>query len=250
MKVPHLMSIRPTEWWLATLNAFSAIMFALEQAKAAQIGVICQSASSVPRFLLARVQLSICFPISLSRIHRTASLYLCPADAFKTFCSNKLKIVTGTSWHFSDISSDMYASWAQESTTKAPHLMSIRPMECWLATLNASSAIMSHALEQINAARTGVICKSASSAPNCLLSRVQLSICHSISLSPIHLTASLYLWFCPPDCFQEIMFEQARTSHSNNLGFFGTYQDWLLRSHPIFRRESWNQHICPLHARK
>ena len=36
-------------------------------------------------------------------------------------------------------------------------------LECWLATLNASSAIMLHALEQINAARIGVICQSASS---------------------------------------------------------------------------------------
>ena len=37
-----------------------------------------------------------------------------------------------------------------------------KALECWLATLNASSAIMSHALEQINAARIGVICQSAS----------------------------------------------------------------------------------------
>ena len=137
--------------------------------------------------------------------------------AFKTFCWNKLGILIGTSWHFSDISSDMYATWAQESTTKVPHLMSIRPMECWLATLNASSAIMSHALEQINAARTGVICKSASSAPNCMLSRVQLSICFPISLSRIHLTDSLYL--CPADCFQDILLEQAGNSHWNKLAF-------------------------------
>ena len=46
---------------------------------------------------------------------------------------------------------------------KVPHLMWIRPMKCWLATLNVSSAIVSHALEQINAAWTGVICLSASS---------------------------------------------------------------------------------------
>ena len=30
-------------------------------------------------------------------------------------------------------------------------------------------------------------------------------------------------------------------------GIFWTYQ---VRSHPIFRQESWNRHICPLHARK
>ena len=37
--------------------------------------------------------------------------------AFKTFCSNKLGILTGTSWHFSDISSDVSAPWAHESTS-------------------------------------------------------------------------------------------------------------------------------------
>ena len=78
---------------------------------------------------------------------------------------------------------------------------------------------MSHALEQINAARIGVICKSASTAPHFLLARVQLSICFPISRSRIHPTASPYL--CLADCFQEMMFEQARTSHSNKLGFFG-----------------------------
>ena len=37
------------------------------------------------------------------------------------------------------------------------------------------------------------------------------------SLSPIHLTASLYL--CPADCFQDILLEQARNSHWNKLAF-------------------------------
>ena len=77
---------------------------------------------------------------------------------------------------------------------------------------------MSHALEQINAARKGVICKSASTAPHFLLARVQLSICFPISRSRIHPTASPYL--CLADCFQEMMFEQARTSHST-WDFFG-----------------------------
>ena len=159
------------------------------------------------------------------------------ARAFQTFLQSEQQLVgllTGTSWNFS---------------MKVPHLISIRPMEGWLATLNASSAIMSHALEQINAARIGVICESASSAPNCLLSRVQLSICFPISLSPIHLTASLYLWYlCHADCFQEIMFEQARTSHSNNLGFFGHIKTdcfvstgkWLFWDLPISVGKSTN----------
>ena len=59
---------------------------------------------------------------------------------------------------------------------KVPHLMSIRPMECWLATQNASSAIMSHVLEQSNAARTGVISQSASS-------KLSASCLHGCSVS-------------------------------------------------------------------
>ena len=59
-----------------------------------------------------------------------------------------------------------------------------KTLECWLATPNASSAIMSHALEQIKAAGIGVICKSASIAPHFLLARVQLSICFSYKSFP------------------------------------------------------------------
>ena len=57
-----------------------------------------------------------------------------------------------------------------------PHLMSIRPMECWLATLNASSPTMAHALEQTKAARIGVICNSASS-------KLSASCLHGYSVS-------------------------------------------------------------------
>ena len=58
---------------------------ALEQVKAAPIGVICNIASIAPHFLLASVQLSICFPTTVvfPRIHLTATLYLCPADCFR-----------------------------------------------------------------------------------------------------------------------------------------------------------------------
>ena len=71
---------------------------------------------------------------------------------------------------------------------KVPHLMSIRPMECWLATQNASSAIMSHALEQINAARTGVISQSASSK----LSASCLNGC-SVSLRNIQGSSTFFI---------------------------------------------------------
>ena len=102
IKVPHLMSIRPMECWLATLNASSAIMYD---------NVTFFARSKNPAYTLA-------------------SLYLCPADCFQ----------------------DILFS----GRVKVPHLISIRPMECWLATLDASSAIMSHALEQTNAARIRV----------------------------------------------------------------------------------------------
>ena len=44
--------------------------------------------------------------------------------------------------------------------------MSIRSMECWLAMLNASSAIMSHALEQIN---TNKSYSNRSHLPKCFI---------------------------------------------------------------------------------
>ena len=89
----------------------------LEQINAARIGVICKSASSAPHFLFARAQFSTCYPISLSRIHRTASLYQCPADCFQELLFEQPGNLTGTSWHFSNISSDISAWWAHESTS-------------------------------------------------------------------------------------------------------------------------------------
>ena len=59
---------------------------------------------------------------------------------------------------------------------EVPHLMSIRSVECWLATLNASSAILSHALEPMKAARIGVIYHSA-------LSKLSTFCLHGYSVS-------------------------------------------------------------------
>ena len=109
------------ECWLATLNASSPTMsHALEQIKAARIGVICQGASSAPHFLLARLQgHSFQFIFQLVFLPYTLQLLsICVLPtAFKTFCSNKLGILTGTSWHFSNISSDISALWSHESTS-------------------------------------------------------------------------------------------------------------------------------------
>ena len=81
------------------------------------------------------------------------------------------------------------------------HLMSywIRTTECWPAKLNASSTTMSHALEQTNATRLGVICQSPSSK---LLTSFQL-IFQSVSPAyTLQLPASCVLHpalkkFCP-----------------------------------------------------
>ena len=66
--------------------------------------------------------------------------------AFKTFCWNKLGILTGTSWHFSNLSSNISAPWAHESTS-----LDINEANGML-TSNAKrifcNAVMSHALEQ------------------------------------------------------------------------------------------------------
>ena len=102
---------------------------------------------------------------------------------------------------------------------KVPHLMSIRPMECWLATPNASSPAMSYALEQTKAARIGVICQGASSAPHFLLARLQgysFQFVFQVVFPALHLAASL---LCSADCFQDILFEQAGNSHWNKLAF-------------------------------
>ena len=83
--------------------------------------------------------------------------------------------------------------------------------------------ITSHALEQIynykccsNRSHLSG-CFKCSSLLVCKARRVQLSTYSPIGLSRIHFADSLY--FCPADCFQEIMFEQAGNSHWHKLAF-------------------------------
>ena len=98
-----------------------------------------------------RVQIPICFPTSSSGIHLTRS----------ASCRLLSRHSAGTSWEFSlkqlGISPTYQVTYLLRGRMKVLHLISMRPKECWLATLNASSAILSHALEQINAARIGVL---------------------------------------------------------------------------------------------
>ena len=132
----------------------------------------CFKRSSLLACKAPRVQLSICFPSSLSSIHLTASPLVS--------CRLLLRQSVWTSWEFSleevGISPTYQMTYLLLGRIKVPHLLSIRTMECWLATLNASSPIMSHALEQINAARIGVICISASS-------KLSVSCLHGYSVS-------------------------------------------------------------------
>ena len=238
MKVPHLMSIRPMECWLATPNASSpAMSYALEQTKAARIGVICQGASSAPHFLLARLQgYSFQFVFQVVFPAYTLQLPSCVLPtAFKTFCSNKLGILTGTSWHsafktfcstklgilsgrrwhFSNVSSDITGPPDHESTSldvnKAHGMLTSHAKRIFSGNVtcfgtNKSCSNRSHL--------SG--CFKCSSLLACKAPRVQLSICFPSSLSRIHLAASL---LCSADCFQDILFEQAGNSHWNKLAF-------------------------------
>ena len=92
---------------------------ALEQVKAARIGVICKSASIAPHFLLERLQrYSFQFVLQDFPTYTLQLPSICVLPtAFKTFCWNKLGILTGTSWKFPDISRDISAPWAHESTS-------------------------------------------------------------------------------------------------------------------------------------
>ena len=91
--------------------------YALQEQKCFSNKSHLKSVSIAPHFLLARVQLSIFFPISLSSIYLATSFYLCPAECFQDILSNKQGILSGTTWYFSDISSDISARWAHESTS-------------------------------------------------------------------------------------------------------------------------------------
>ena len=109
------------------------------------------------------------------------------APAFQTFLRPEHQVVgllTGTSWHFSDISSDISAPCMHERNSFDVNRTN------GMLTSNARRIFCDSvlALEQINAARIGVICQGASIAPHFLLARAQLSICFPISCSFIHLT--------------------------------------------------------------
>ena len=186
---------------------------------AARIGVICQGASSAPHFLLARLKVySFQFVFQLVSLPYTLqipSISVLPT-ALKTFCWNKLGILTGTSWHFFNISSDISALWPHESTSldinKAYGMLTsnAKRIFCNNVTCFGTNKCCSNRSHLSG-------CFKCSSLLACKAQRAQLSTCFPISLSRIHLIASLYLR--PADCFQDILFEQAGNSHWNKLAF-------------------------------
>ena len=84
----------------------------------------------------------------------------------------------------SNLSSEIHKCRPLSSFHALPADRRNKALECWLTTLKASSAIMSHALELINAARIGVICQSA-------VSKLPTSCLHGYSD---------FLPRNPPDC--------------------------------------------------
>ena len=137
------------------------------------------------------------------------------ARAFQTILQPEHQLVgplTGTSWHFSDISSDISAPCTHERNSFDVNRTN------GLLTGNAKRILC----DNVTCFGTNRSCSNRSHLQECFkcLQRVQLSTCFPISLSRIHLTASLYLCLCPADCFQSILFEQAGNSHWNKLDFF------------------------------
>ena len=114
MTVPHLMSTRLMECWLATLKAFCDNVTCFGTNKSCSNSHLqeCFQYSSL-------LQFPTCFPICLSHIHLATSLYIICflPTVFKTFCSNKGESLTGKSWEFSDIASDTPALWAHDGTS-------------------------------------------------------------------------------------------------------------------------------------
>ena len=127
----------------------------------------------------ARVQLSTCVPISLSRAHLAASLYLFPADCFQEIMFKQARIFTAISLDFSDILSDISSLWAHESTSldinKANGMLysNAKRIFCYNVTCfatNKSCSSRSHL--------SG--CFKCSSLLACKAARVQLSTCFPI----------------------------------------------------------------------
>ena len=122
-----------------------------------------------PHFLLARVQLSTCFPISLLHIPCNFPLSVLH-PALKKFCSNKRALLAGTSWDFFNIPSDISALWAHGSTSLDVNMAN------GMLTSNAKGIFC----DSVTCFGTNSCCSNRSHLPGCfnashfLLTRLQL----------------------------------------------------------------------------
>ena len=161
------------------------------------------------------------------------SFQTCRCTEHGTTCANRKMRTDDLLMHHEYRTSSSYHA--------APAHQGNKMLECWLATLNASSAIMSE--EQINAARIGVICARVLQLllTSCLQGSKGTAFnlfSNYSSLSRIHRTASLYQ--CPADCFQDILFEQAGNSHWNKFAFL-QHIKWHICSVGAWKYLNWCQ---------
>ena len=124
-------------------------------------------------------------------------------------------LLTGTSWDISNKLADISALWAHGSTS----------LDVNKATGMLTSNARRISCDKVTCLGTNKCCSNRSHLPECfikaphfLLARVQLSTYFPISPSCRHLAASPSRFLCAAPCSQEILFQQAGTSHSNTQG--------------------------------
>ena len=145
------------------------------------------------------------------------------------------------------------------------YLMSTRPTECWLATLNASSRIFCDNVTCFGTNKAGrrkllvefLSCTarwSKKQGAEMLTGNARRIFCEKthalcdIGLSEVGLRLKAwesFRYLCPADCFQDILFQQTGNSHWNKLGIL-TGTSWHFMA--FLRHIKW--HICSVDAWK
>ena len=116
-----------------------------------------------------------------------------------------------------------------------------KTLEWRLATLDASSASMLHVLEQMNAARIGVICKSYSRGLQVLLTACFQGYSFQSIFQWVFPAHTLQLpSICALPSFQDILFEQAGNSNWNKLAFL-RHITWYICSVGAWKYLTWCQ---------
>ena len=174
-----------------------------------------------------------------------------------------------TNLRSSNLSSDIQKYRPSSSYHAVPACRRNKMLERTLATLNASSPTMSHALEQTKGARIGVICKSASS-------KLSASCLHGYTVSMQKIQGFLFwkaIFAIPPivpavtihTLPWKMRVERCPLSFQYGIlpasfpfwAWCGDFQfrgcistKTLSSKRGLLTGTSWNWHICPLHAWK